>query len=246
MEMETYKEAIRLGGCIDNKSPHDQCTEACQCYKITFSVCYRFKIYEVTMCREWVRYMAGASRKQSGLHSSYRPTWGQIITDEVHKFFEGKIPWMKLSRPTSEKGKKLCGSYEYYPTAFREVMMMNKWGYIDHYVDIKTILGEFPEHIQSGYGLYLHQYRPGHKREDAFRRSLSHERNNYRAEQHNRDEWSKFQLALWRIYASRESKFPQSIMHDMDSCMKFAERLLKLKIEDHATNEQQIPASLPV
>ncbi len=246
MRIETYREMIRMGGCINNASPYEERTDQCRCYKITFSLCYRFKMYDVTMCREWVRYMASASRKEDGLHPTYRPTWGGIIVEQVHKFFPGMVPYMKMSKPSGMVGKKLCGSYQYYPTAFREVVMSNKWGHISHYISTKSILTDFPESIHYGIGLYLSEYNPTLRNPDARRRGMTIERNNYYAVDYNTREFKRFQLALWRIYSSRESKFPQPVMHDMDSCIKFAQRLLKLKIEDHATSEQQVPATLPV
>lgn len=117
-----------------NRSPNELHGDACDCYKIQFIACAFGKVHVVSMCREWVRYMA----ERVQLHETHsRERTSVVVKQYVLDALGATDDWFRwhyVPRPRSKAGREVAGSYERLPTHFIEVVMDNRYGRIEQMV----------------------------------------------------------------------------------------------------------------
>lgn len=226
---------IHIGGCISASGPEDR-VDFCNCYHLRFTICVRFKVYRVVMCRDWVHYVAGSiiDPTRNGIKSG---ATGSVIEKEIRHHFGIKLShwWSTPGNriPRCAKGKKLCDPLGHYPDYFREVVMSNKYGHIYNCIPCAEILAqdELDTDQYNAPDDYDH-------REMWMRNSRDSENISY-----NKGKYRSFLKVLSQIASDRVYRWKvDAEMNREDVAIK----LLKLKIKDHATDEQQVTASLPV
>lgn len=217
---------IHIGGCILNRSPSDMHGADCDCFKIEFLACSFGKAYRVQMCREWVRYMA--EREQ------WFATHGNERTSNVVKRYvrealnagDDMFRWHYTKRPRSKVGKEVAGDYERLPTHFIEVVMDNRYGRLSQMI---------PCHIAAEIGTPnigpINNW-TGWVR--GWRDVIDVNRVMYR----------RFTKALERACCRTEACKLTGL--DDRRLLVSMNELLKIKIKEHETDEQQISAALPV
>jgi hypothetical protein len=188
-------ETVVLGGCIENQRPSDK-SEGCNCFQVSMSICYKFKVYRVTICREWARYMA-CNRVPVYGHRT-ETAWGEVVTNAIKDHFS-IIPVTQL-RGIYIRSKTLYNIVQplgYFPSYFREVVMYNRYGYLVNQIP----LTEIAERV------YYDVYKPEERLPDHYEHhwELAHNKWDETSIGYNEQELKKFRRVLARIMAHGKS-----------------------------------------
>lgn len=123
---------IHIGGCWGLPSPNDPAFD-CECYKVEFLACHHLRVYHITMCRNWITYMAQRV-KDAHIYYGNTPPKNRVVQDAIERHFDFEDHWFEWHCHERRKMRKadaeLVGRFGAIPTHFPEVVMDNPFGRI--------------------------------------------------------------------------------------------------------------------
>jgi len=226
--------AIHIGGCILNRSPHEMRGDNCDCFKIRFTACAWLQHHSVQMCREWVKYMASSLPRKSWESDQQSQVIKKAVCD--HFSITEQYPYIDKIVPKAKKLIEAVAPLGYVPQYFREVVMCNRYGHFENHISVRWILTE--EHPQSPYGGVY-----GKKGEQLWEQKMW----GYEIAMHNRDLYWRFIAALYNLANNKKlTKYKGCNLSYGMNPLQATIKLLQLKTQQHETSEQQEPITLPV
>ncbi len=120
--------------CIDLKSPSDP-SNGCECYQVKFVANVNLRRHYITMCREWLRYMAGMATVNNP------HPWASVI-EEVMKAHFGLTGSRRthLHQFGSKAVKDICKPLGYFPDHFIEQVTDFKFGTLFNSIPLDDII----------------------------------------------------------------------------------------------------------
>lgn len=145
--------------CIEHKNESTLGEHPCRCYKKTLIICYRFKVYEVNVCRHWLKYINDMNFRKKNYSYSFYINPFQLIINEIDpnneiffvdtytynlrkqlSYFYIKYPhFHEIETYSKETVRKKLNNYPY----FEEIIHISKSKCVAHKIHISDVIQYF-------------------------------------------------------------------------------------------------------
>jgi len=142
INIEGEKKVI-LGGCIENRTPLEK-SDGCQCYQVSFKICYELKVYHVSICREWLRYVTAQRHRllKYSRNDSQPRIDGAIIKELILERFHIRDKWhaTHLFQVRSKTISDIIRPIGYIPSHIVETVVCNKYCTIHNAIPVSRYI----------------------------------------------------------------------------------------------------------